>query len=39
MASEADHIDQTVNHVNEISSKNREAVDALIKDASRFKVD
>jgi hypothetical protein len=39
MASEADQIDHAVNHVNEISSKNREAVAALMKDVSRFKVE
>ena len=39
MASEANQIDHAVNHVNEISSKNREAVAALIKDVLRFKVE
>jgi methyl-accepting chemotaxis protein len=38
MASGADQINTAVNHVNDISSKNREAIDTLIKEVSRFKV-
>jgi len=38
MASGADHINTAVNHVNEISRKNREAIASLIKEVSRFKV-
>jgi len=39
MATGADQINMAVNHVNEISGKNREGIDALIKEVSRFKVD
>jgi len=39
MATGADHINLAVNHVNEISVKNRDGIDALIKEVSRFKVD
>jgi methyl-accepting chemotaxis protein len=39
MASGADQINVAVNHVNEISSKNREGIDTLIKEVSRFKVE
>jgi len=38
MASGADQVNIAVNHVNEISGKNREAIDSLIKEVSRFKV-
>jgi len=38
MSSGADHINLAVNHVNEISGKNREGIDALTKEVSRFKV-
>jgi len=38
MASGAEQINVAVNHVNEISGKNREGIDALIKEVSRFKV-
>ncbi|MCL2793659.1 MAG: methyl-accepting chemotaxis protein, partial [Spirochaetaceae bacterium] len=38
MANGADEINVAVNHVNEITAKNREAVDTLIKEVSRFKV-
>jgi methyl-accepting chemotaxis protein len=39
MASGADEINVAVHHVNEISSKNREGIDALIHEVSRFKVE
>ena len=39
MASSADHVNSAVNHVNEISLKNREAVDVLMKEVSLFTVE
>jgi len=39
MATGADQINVAVNHVNEISGKNREGIDILVKEVSRFKVD
>jgi methyl-accepting chemotaxis protein len=39
MATGADQINTAVNHVNDISSKNRDAIDVLIKEVSRFKVE
>jgi methyl-accepting chemotaxis protein len=39
MASGADQINVAVNHVNEISSKNREGIDILLREVSRFKVE
>ena len=39
MASGADQINVAVNHVNEISGKNREGIGTLIKEVSRFKVE
>jgi len=39
MASGADHINNAVNHVNEISGKNRERIDILVKEVAKFKVD
>jgi len=39
MASGADQINIAVHQVNEISIKNREGIDSLIKEVSRFKVD
>jgi methyl-accepting chemotaxis protein len=39
MATGAEHINIAVHHVNEISVKNREAIELLIKEVSRFKVD
>jgi len=39
MSTGADHINVAVNHVNEISSKNREAIAGLINEVARFKVD
>jgi methyl-accepting chemotaxis protein len=38
MASGSDQINIAVNHVNEISSKNREGIDILLREVSRFKV-
>ena len=39
MALGADNINVAVNHVNEISVKNREAINVLIKEVGRFKVE
>jgi methyl-accepting chemotaxis protein len=39
MASGADQINVAVHHVNEISVKNREGIEILIREVSRFKVD
>ena len=39
MANGADQINIAVHQVNEISTKNREGIDALIKEVSRFKVE
>ena len=39
MSTGAEHINLAVNHVNEISSKNRSAIGTLINEVSRFKVD
>ena len=39
MASGAEEINVAVHHVNEISSKNREGIDNLMKEVSRFKVE
>jgi methyl-accepting chemotaxis protein len=39
MASGADQINVAVNHVNEISNKNREGIETLIREVSRFKVE
>jgi methyl-accepting chemotaxis protein len=39
MASGADQINVAVNHVNEISNKNREAISTLLQEVSRFKVE
>jgi methyl-accepting chemotaxis protein len=39
MASGADQMNVAVNHVNEISGKNRDAIDVLLKEVSRFKVE
>jgi methyl-accepting chemotaxis protein len=38
MASGADQVNVAVNHVNEISHKNRESIDTLLEEVSRFKV-
>ena len=39
MALGADQINAAVHHVNELSIKNREGVEALMKEVSRFKID
>jgi methyl-accepting chemotaxis protein len=39
IASGADQINVAVHHVNEISAKNREGIDTLIREVSRFKVE
>jgi len=39
MASGADQVNTAVHQVNEISGKNRDAIDALLKEVSRFKVE
>jgi methyl-accepting chemotaxis protein len=39
MASGADQINVAVNHVSQLSSKNREDIDTLMKEVSRFKVE
>jgi len=39
MANGADQMNIAVHHVNEISGKNSEAINALLKEVSRFKVD
>jgi methyl-accepting chemotaxis protein len=39
MASGADQINIAVNHINEISSRNRENIESLIREVSRFKVE
>jgi methyl-accepting chemotaxis protein len=39
MASGADQINVAVSHVNEISGKNREGIETLIREVSRFKVE
>jgi methyl-accepting chemotaxis protein len=38
MASGADQVNVAVHNVNDISNKNREAIDNLIQEVSRFKV-
>jgi len=39
MASGAEQINTAVHHVNDISSKNREGINTLIHEVSRFKVE
>jgi methyl-accepting chemotaxis protein len=39
MATGADQINVAVNRVNEISSQNKESIDILVKEVSRFKVE
>jgi methyl-accepting chemotaxis protein len=39
MAAGADHINDAVNRVNELTGKNRESIDLLVKEVSRFKVE
>jgi methyl-accepting chemotaxis protein len=38
-ASGAEQVNAAVNHVNEISAKNREGIENLIRKVSRFKVE
>jgi len=38
MATGAEHINSAVNHVNEISGRNREAINVVIREVSRFNV-
>jgi methyl-accepting chemotaxis protein len=38
MASEAEQIDHAVNEVNDISGENKEQIEALIREVSRFRV-
>jgi methyl-accepting chemotaxis protein len=39
MAAGADQINSTVGEVNSLSSRNRDDIDILVKEVSRFKVD
>jgi len=39
MASGADQINISVHNVNEMTQKNREAIDTLIQEVSKFKVE
>jgi methyl-accepting chemotaxis protein len=39
MASGADQVNVAVHNVNEISAKNRESIENLIREVSRFKVE
>jgi methyl-accepting chemotaxis protein len=39
MASGTDQINVAVNHINELSGKNRDGIEALMKEVSRFKVE
>jgi hypothetical protein len=39
MASGADQINETVNHVSDISVKNHEGIDILIQGVTRFKIE
>jgi methyl-accepting chemotaxis protein len=39
MAAGADQINIAVNRVNEISEKNKQSIDSLVKEVSRFKVE
>jgi len=39
MATGADQVNIAVNHVNTISAKNRESINSLMKEVSRFKID
>ena len=39
MASGADQINSAINHVNDISGQNRQAIEVLIKEVSKFKVE
>jgi hypothetical protein len=39
MASSSELVNTAVNRINEISARNREGIDILIKEVSRFKVE
>jgi methyl-accepting chemotaxis protein len=39
MASGAEQMNVSVHHVSEISGKNKQAIETLLKEVSRFKVD
>jgi methyl-accepting chemotaxis protein len=39
MASGADQVNVAVHNVNEMTGRNREAIDSLIREVSRFKVE
>jgi methyl-accepting chemotaxis protein len=39
MATGADEINTAVHHINELSNKNREAINRLTKEVARFKVE
>ncbi len=39
MASGADQVNVAVHNVNDISTKNRQSIDALIHEVSRFKIE
>jgi methyl-accepting chemotaxis protein len=39
MAAGADQINVAVNHVNEISNKNRDGIETLMREVSKFKVE
>jgi methyl-accepting chemotaxis protein len=39
MSSGAEEMNVAVNHVNEISNKNREGIDTLMREVSKFKVE
>jgi methyl-accepting chemotaxis protein len=38
MSSGAEQINVAINHVNELSNKNRDGIDTLLREVSRFKV-
>ena len=39
MATGAEQVNVAVNNVNDMTEKNREAIDSLLKEVSRFKVE
>ena len=39
MATDAEHINSAVSRVNELSGKNREDIELLVREVSRFKVE
>jgi len=39
MASGTEQVNTAINHVNEISSKNRDGIDSLTHEVSKFKID